>query len=61
MCLCLCVSPKVWYRAGIHLSIFAYAGGGLVAVIVGSNPAKDMGIFLLCLLCVVQVAACVTG
>ena len=34
--------------------------GLLVAGLAGSNPAEGMGVRLLCLLCVVQVAACRT-
>ena len=55
------MSPKVWHRAGIYLSICAYDGGRLIAMIVGSNPAKGMEVRLLCFLCVVQVAASVKG
>ena len=32
-----------------------------IAGIVGSNPAESMGVCLVCLLCVVQLAACATG
>jgi len=61
VCVCLCASPKCWHRAGAYVSISVYAGGRLIAVFAGSNPAKDMKVRLLCLLCVVQVAAFVTG
>ena len=55
------VSPECWHRAGIYLSICAYDGGRLIAMIVGSNPAEGMEVRLLCLLCVVQVAGCAKG
>ena len=54
MCVCLCVSTASWHAAGIYLSICAYAGGRLIAVIVGSRPAEGMDIRLLCLMCVVR-------
>jgi hypothetical protein len=41
--------------------IVANPGGCLIAGIAGSNPAEGMDILLLCLLCVVLVAASVTS
>ena len=39
----------------------AYFCGPSIAGIVGSNPAEGMDIRLLCLMCVVQVAASATS
>jgi len=61
MCACLCLSPESWHTAGIYLSIFADTGGRLIAVIVGSSPAKGMDIRLLCLLCVVRFRGVLQG
>ena len=39
----------------------SYVCGRFIAGIAGSNPAEDMDVRLLCLLCVVYVAASGTG
>jgi hypothetical protein len=43
------ISMAVWFKA--------YFYGGSISGIAGQNPAEDMDVLQLCLLCVVQVSA----
>jgi hypothetical protein len=59
--LCCCHPKSVWHRSPVALRSKEYVWRRLIAGILGLNPTECVYVRLLCLLCVVQVAASAMG